>query len=54
MALGVMSYILYGLFSFNGTLKVKDILAFPLQVSTKSREKTVPIFLNSYLATIQA
>ena len=54
MALRVMSYILYGLFSFNGTLKVKDILAFPPQVSTRLREKSVPIFLNSYLATIQA
>lgn len=39
-----MSYILNGSFSFNGTLKVEDLPAFPSYVSTRLREKTVPVF----------
>lgn len=54
VALVVISYILCGSFLFNGTLRVADLPAFPPRISTRMRERILPVFFNSYLATIQA
>lgn len=41
-----MSYIFYGSFSFNGTLRVEVLPYFLPQVSTRGRERIVPIIFN--------
>lgn len=42
IALRVMSYIRYGSFSVNGTLRVEDLPVFPPQISTRVSKRILP------------